>query len=61
MVAEDNGEADLVAGLLAELGAPPRLWRRRMGVLPLADEADGGRPADFDAAVEALETSPLKS
>ena len=52
-MAADDGEADLEVGLVAKLGAPPRLWRRRIGGLPLTDEADGGDLMVSDAAVEA--------
>ena len=57
-MAEDVGEADLGAGLLVELGAPPRLWRRRIGGLPLVDVANGGGPTVSEVAVEAPEAPP---
>ena len=60
-MAEDDVEADLGVGLVAKHGAPPRLWRQRIGGLPLADGADGGGTTGSVAAIEALEASPLKS
>ena len=57
ILAADDGEGDLGAGLGAEVAAPQRLWRGRPGCLPLAD---GGAPTGLDAA-RALAASPPKS